>query len=77
MTDDFVLTATFLSIAKLAIALGFLGLFAWAIEKATGLDMEGAIDALEDAAKKGNALPMAIFLSAVVITLGGILERFQ
>lgn len=76
MMDGFIFTSTLLSIGKLTIALGFLLLFAKGLERSTGLDMEGAINALEDAAKAGNALPMAIFLAAMVITLGGILQRF-
>lgn len=75
--DDFVFTATILSIGKLAIAIGFLGLFAWGMETVTDLDVKDAIDDLQKAAKQGNAMPLAIFLSAVVVTIGGVLQRFQ
>ncbi len=74
---EFILTSTLLSIFKLCVALGFLATFAWMLEKAIGFDMEAAVDSLEKAAKEGNALPLAIVLSAFVIAVSGVLERFQ
>ena len=74
--DDFILTSTLVSIAKLAMAITFLCLFGAAAEKVFGFDMEGAIDALEKNAQDGNALPLAIVLAALAVTFGGILQRF-
>ena len=74
---DFVLTSALLSIGKLCIAIGFLAGFAWMLEKALGFDMKGAVDALEKAAKEGNALPLAIVLAAFIVAVSSILERFQ
>lgn len=73
---EFVWTSTTLSIAKLFIAFGALGLLGWFMQKALKFNLEKAIDALESSAKQGNALPLAIVLAAVVVTIGGILQRF-
>lgn len=74
--DDFILNSTIVQIGKLAIALGFLCMFGAALEKVLGFDVKGGIDALENAAKSGNALPLAIVLAALAVTFGGILQRF-
>ena len=73
---DFILTSTILSIGKLAIALGAMCGLGALLERVLGFDMEANIDALEKTAKDGNPLPLAIVLAAVVVTIGGILERF-
>jgi len=73
---DFVLTSTLLSVGKLALALGAMLAIGKMLERALGFDMEAAVDALETTAKNGNPLPLAIVLAAVVVTIGGILQRF-
>jgi len=73
---DFVLTSTLISLGKLAIALGAMAAIGKMLEKALGFDMEGAVDALETNAHNGKALPLAIVLAAIVVTIGGILQRF-
>jgi hypothetical protein len=73
---EFIWTSTTLSLAKLFVALGALGLLGWFMQKALKFNLERAIDALETNAAKGNALPLAIVLAAVVVTIGGILQRF-
>lgn len=73
---EFIWTSTLLSLAKLAIALGALGLIGILLERALKFNLKGAVDALEKTARDGNALPLAIVLAAVVVTIGGILQRF-
>lgn len=73
---DFILTSTMLSVGKLTIALGAMCGIGALLERVLGFDLEANINALEKTAAEGNPLPLAIVLAAVVVTIGGILERF-
>jgi hypothetical protein len=75
--DRFIVAAQALAALKLALCLALIGFFAWGAERIFGLDPKSDIDALQRAARSGNALPLALFYLGVLYLLSVVLGRFQ
>ena len=75
--DDFIFTAQALAALKLALSLAVIGFFALGAERIFGLDPKSDIDAFQQAAARGNALPLALFYVGVLYLLSVVLGRFQ
>jgi hypothetical protein len=75
--DDFIIAAQAVSLLKLALSLIVIGFFALGAERIFGLDPKSDIDALQQAASRGNALPLALFYVGVLYLLAVVLGRFQ
>jgi hypothetical protein len=75
--DDFIFTAQALAILKLTLSLFVIGFFAFGAERIFGLDPKSDIDALQQAARSGNALPLAVLYVGILYLLSVVLGRFQ
>ena len=75
--DNFIITAQALALTKLLLSLGVIAFFAWGAERIFGLDPKSDIDAFQQAADSGNALPLALFYVGVLYLLSVVLGRFQ
>jgi hypothetical protein len=77
MIDGFIFAAQALAGLKLALSLGVIGFFAFGAERIFGLDPKSDIDAFQQAARGGNALPLALLYVGVLYLLSVVLGRFQ
>ena len=75
--DDFIFTAQALAALKLFLSLVVIAFFALGAERIFGLDPKSDIEAFQQAARSGNAFPLALFYVGVLYLLSVVLGRFQ
>jgi hypothetical protein len=75
--DEFLLAAQALALLKLALSLIVIGFFAIGAERIFGLDPKSDIDALQQAASRGNAFPLALFYVGVLYLLSVVSAVFS
>lgn len=71
---DFVLTANLTKIIYMAIAFGIVGFAATLFRKVMGLNPERDIDVMQEAARNGNAAPLALVYFGCFILLAVVVN---